>query len=345
MGNKGSKSSVKKFSNKNKNISKIESLDKDYSNVIKKEKENLSKSTNLNKNINKNINEKNKKRKENINIKKSINISYDGCVQKIKYFGKFDSVSIKKIVKSRFFIEESIEKFFFQDEEKDILILNENTPDNITVYLYIQKDLIPKNPTKALKIVEPKKEELLKFHWVLENEDLNHKFKGCIVDKYIYKNINDSVSHPSARSSITFTKGVHFFVIRVGTFESYECLRVVEDYSPCINKEWNYRHKTNIGFSFNFDSCYSHRSYGKPLDIGILIDMEKKRCSFYYYDEKKLVTTGHNYIPPRIIPMTGKIRNDGVKLVAWLKRGNISIERGITILNEGCIPIPDWVKR
>ena len=342
MGNKGSKNSVKKASNKNKNNTSVESISKDNSNVINKEKENLSKSANLNKNIN--INKKKKINNENINTKKIINISYDGCVQKIKYFGKFDAESIKKISKSRFFIEESIEKIFFQDEDNDILVLNENTPDNITVYLYIQKDLIPKNPTKALKILKPKKEEFLKFHWVLENEDLNQEFKGCIVNKYVYKNINDSKSHPQARSSVTFTKGVHFFVVRVGTFESYECLRVVEDYSPCINKQWNYRHNTNIGFTFNLESCYRH-TYGKPLDIGILIDMEKKRCSFYYYNEKKLVTTGHNYIPPRIIPMTGRIRDDGVKLVAWLKRGNISIERGITILNEGCIPIPDWVKR
>ena len=345
MGNKSSKSSAKKSSIKNKNNTKVKSLNKDNSNLINKENENLSKNTSLNKNISKNINlnKKKKIKNENKNTKKTINISYDGCVQKIKYYGNFDAESIKKIVKSRFFIEESIEKIFFQDEENDILILNGNTPDNITVYLYIQKDLIPKNPTKALKILNPKKEELLKFHWVLEDEDLNREFKGCIVDKYIYKNINDSESHPQARSSVTFTKGVHFFVIRVGTFDSYECLRVVEDYSPCVKKEWNYRHNTNIGFSFDIESC--HHTYGKPLDIGILIDMEKKRCSFYYYEEKKLVTTGHNYYPQRIAPLTGKIRDDGVKLVAWLKRGNISIDRGITILNEGCIPIPDWVKR
>jgi hypothetical protein len=327
MGNKSSKSSVKKTSIKNKNNTIVKSLNKDNSNVINKEKENLNKNTNQNKNINK----KNKIKNENKNTQKTINISYDGCIQKIKYFGNFNAESIKKIAKSRFFIEESIEKIFFQDEEYDILILNENTPDNITVYLYIQKDLIPKNPTKALKILKPKKEELLKFHWVLENEDLNREFRGCIVDKYIYRNINDSVSHPQARSSVTFTKGVHFFVVRVGTFESYECLRVVEDNSPCIKKEWNYEHNTNIGFSFNIDSC--HHTYGKPLDIGILIDMEKKRCSFYYYDEKKPIITGHNYYPQRIAPLTGKIKDDGVKLVAWLKRGNTSIDRGITILN------------
>ena len=192
--------------------------------------------------------------------------------------------------------------------------------------------------------MKPKpKEELMKFHWVLENEDENSRFKGCIVDKYIYKNINDSESHPQARCSITFKTGVYFFVIRVGSFGIYECLRVVEDDSPCIKKDWNYKHNTRIGFNFNFGS-YPH-SYGNSLDIGILIDMERKICSFYDYEKKKMITVGHNYCPPEIIPLSGKIRNDGVKLVAWLKRGIISAERGITINNEGCIPIPDWVKK
>jgi len=59
---------------------------------------------------------------------------------------------------------------------------------------------------------------------------------------------------------------------------------------------------------------------------------------------KKMITTGYNCTPLKITPMSGKIRDDGVKIVAWLKRGHISAERGITILNDGCIPIPDWVK-
>ena len=246
---------------------------------------------------------------------------------------------------SKFSIEESIEQIFFKDEDDDILVLNKNTPDNIKVYLFILKDLIPKNPSTALKISEIKNEKsLLKFHWVLENEERNARFKDCIVDKYIYKNINDSESHPQARSSVTFTKGIHFCVIRVGSFHAYECLRVVDDYSPCIKESWNYKHNTIIGFSFNFESyAYSIKDIW-TLDIGILIDMEKKICAFYDYERKKLITYGHIYYPPKIIPMKGKIKSERVKIIAWLKRGTIKKERGMTILNEGCIPIPDWVK-
>ena len=33
-----------------------------------------------------------------------------------------------------------------------------------------------------------------------------------------------------------------------------------------------------------------------------------------------------------------------VKLVAWLKRNVVyGAEEGITILNKGCIPIPNWI--
>ena len=108
------------------------------------------------------------------------------------------------------------------------------------------------------------------------------------------------------------------------------------------NKEWNYKHNTIIGFSCNFHQY--PRQYGKPLDVGILIEMKKKICSFYDYEMKKMITTGHNYSPPKITPISGKIRDNGAKIVAWLKRGHISAERGIAILNDGCIPIPDWIK-
>ena len=63
--------------------------------------------------------------------------------------------------------------------------------------------------------------------------------------------------------------------------------------------------------------------------------MERKKCAFYNYDKKKII---------KHYNMVGKIKSDGVKIVAWLKRGFFGEKAGMTILNEGCIPIPDWVK-
>ena len=42
--------------------------------------------------------------------------------------------------------------------------------------------------------------------------------------------------------------------------------------------------------------------------------------------------------------MMGKIKSDSVKLIAWIKRGAYSDKSGITILNGGCIPVPNWAK-
>ena len=326
MGNKNSKNKSKNKTNKKSKIK-----------IISDEKK-IDKLNQNNNRINQNNNIKENK------TKKSISFIYKESKQVIKYYGKFDIISTIKILKDRFFIEESNEQIFFQDDEGDILILNSNIPDNITVNLYIEKDSIPKDPTKVIKIPKQIKQEtpLLKFHWILENEEENKRFKDAIVNKYIYKNTTLSENHPAARSSITFTTGIHFFVIRVGSFEYYESLKVVDDL-PDIQDPWDFEQKgTSIGFPNNLGLI--HKRYNQSVDVGILIDMENKKGAFYDYDKKQIIYKGDNFIEKSIIPIVGKIKSDGVKLVAWLKTGCYIENQGMTILNEGCIPIPDWVK-
>ena len=284
----GSKSSKPKKNHKNNNLK-----NKSTKETININNEKISQNKVQMHNQNKSQNKKNYNLKEN-NEKKSIFFYHNNTKQTIKYYGKFDPISTKKILKDRFFIEEEIDQIFFQDKDGDILILNSNIPDNITVYLYIQKDLIPKNPSKTLKISNNIKldKSLLKFHWILENEDKNRKYKDAIVNKYIYKNTKYNETHPSARSSVTFTTGIHFFVIRVGSFGDYESLCVVDDYSPDIKEVWGYKHNTLIGFSCSLEIPHK---YGDSVDVGILIDMEKKRCAFYNYEKKEIITIGHNY--------------------------------------------------
>ena len=72
--------------------------------------------------------------------------------------------------------------------------------------------------------------------------------------------------------------------------------------------------------------------------------MEKKICAFYNYEKKEIINRGCNLSPPEYIPIIGKIKSDGVKLYAWLKKSHCGEKEGMTILNEGCIPIPNWVK-
>jgi len=268
---------------------------------------------------------------ENSTNKKCIKFNYNKGLKIINYTGKFQLESVKNILKSYFLIEEPIESIFFTDEDEDILILNSNIPDNLSVNLYIQKDLIPKKPTTALKI--PKninsnnnKSQLLKFYWVMENDKLKNKFSNCIIDKYIYRNINSDQINPSVRSSASFTVGTYFFVIRVGVLGAYESLAIVEDETPDYHNHHEYNQKTFVGYEYMH---YIDGNNGK--DFAIYIDMEKKKCKFYDYEKKKLL-------------LSGRINSDSVKLYAWLKRGCKDLTEGMTILNEGCIPIPDWVK-
>jgi len=133
---------------------------------------------------------------ENKTNEKSIKFYYNKKLKVIKFNWKFDLDSMKIILKSHFLIEESIDNIFFIDKEENILILNSNIPDNLTVNLYIRKDFTPKNPATALKIskniISNNKSQklLLKFQWIMENEKMKKLYGDlCIIDKYIYKHI------------------------------------------------------------------------------------------------------------------------------------------------------------
>ena len=268
------------------NINLTENIIEDY---IKLNSDNKQKTKNeaINTLCNKN-NNKSLKTFENNTNEKSIKFYYNKEVKIIKYRGKFVLESVKKILKTYFLIEESIDNIFFTDEDEDILILNSNIPDNLTVNLYIQKDLIPKNPTTALKIPKninsnnKSQKPLLKFYWILENDKKKKKYSNCIIDKYIYRNINSDQSNPSVSSSASFTIGTYFFVIRVGILGIYQSLAIVEDETPDFHNSYQYKQKTFIGYH------YMHRidkNVGK--DFAIYIDMEKKKCRFYDYEKNK----------------------------------------------------------
>ena len=52
-----------------------------------------------------------------------------------------------------------------------------------------------------------------------------------------------------------------------------------------------------------------NKNYGEAMDIAVLIDMEKKKCRFYNYDKKIIMTEG-------------KIKSDRVKIFGWIKGGD-----------------------
>ena len=115
--------------------------------------------------------------------KKELNIYYKGSKQKIKYYDSINEEQIKKTVKQIFKINEPLEQIFFQDEDGDILILNEHIPSGLSIYIFVEPDSIPKNPSKELKVEN--KPAPIKFHWILEKELLNaDKLPDVIENKY-----------------------------------------------------------------------------------------------------------------------------------------------------------------
>ena len=270
--------------------------------------------------------------------KNEVNIYYKGIKQKIKYYGNFNEKSIKSTVKQVFKINEPLEQIYFQDEDGDILALDEQTPSGISIYIYVEPDAIPKNPSKELKISE-KSENLLKFHWLIENgiEQYGLQNLNVIKDKYTYKTVNGNDIHPGVRSSCSFEKGKYFFVLRKSRLGAYTALAITKD---DINS--SYSRKNSIGI---FDG-YPEESYSTffAKNLGIYIDMENKKCIFYDYDKKTKIKIQYYNSDKVIEGYEAPIFSQKVKLVAWLKRsGCFGAEEGITILNKGCIPIPNWI--
>jgi len=278
--------------------------------------------------------------------KNEINIYYKGIKQKLKYYGKFDINSIKSTVKQIFKINEPIEQVYFQDEDGDIVILNDQTPSGISVHVFVEPNSIPENPSTKLKVPESS-EELLKFHWFIDKEiGQNGRELNVIKDKYIYRTIgNDILS--GVRSSCSFEKGKHFFVLRKSQLHYYTLLAITEDniyplpeykldlYSCCFSRE----------YSMGIFDGYPEENLTFATNLGIYIDMDNKKCIFYDYDKKtrnkiKYYDINKNekegFEAPILCPK--------LKLVAWFKGGLPYLNECITILNEGCIPIPDWVK-
>ena len=269
--------------------------------------------------------------------KNEINIYYKGISQKVKYYGNFNEKSIKSTVKQIFKINESLEQIFFQDEDGDILALDEQTPSGISVYIYVEPDAIPKNPSTELKIPKTST-NLLKFHWILENNieqtgDIN---LNPISNKYIYKTVSGDKIHPGVRSSCSFEKGKYFFVLRKSMLGTYTVL--------AITKDTTYSRKYSIGI---FDGEPSEDNSIFAENLGIYIDMDNKKCIYYDYDkETKIKIIYYNSEGKKEEGFEAPILYQKVKLIAWLKcSGCRGADEGITILNEGCIPIPNWINK
>lgn len=278
-------------------------------------------------------------------MKKTLNVYYKSICQKIKYYGDIDIQNTKELLKNIFNIKENPEQMFFQDEEGDPIIMNKNIPSDLSVYLYVKPDEFPKEPEKALQIDKKVVENFtgLKFHWINDRVgDPNHE-NTVILNKYIYKNkSSNGLSAGNVRSSISFTTGKNFFVIRVSNCPHYSYLKVVDE-------------DKKVQFGNDYDIKYTNIGLGGSLSKEY-IETNKKFCSFYDYDKQQKLACLYNSTLMADVdgktaeinkskgePLEGKILSEKVKLVAWIKNDAVDENKGMTILNEGCIPLPYWL--
>ena len=170
----------------------------------------------------------------------------------------------------------------------------------------------------------------MKFHWILEKSN---------------PTVNDNDEHPSVRSSCTFEKGIHFFVLRKPKLSAYSFTHICEEDKIFNDSADNcFPHAVGFRDSPPDDDNDNFKNFNFTVNLGILFDMEHKRCVFYDYDKKikrKILFMKNNKVERGYEP---PIDFEKAKLSAWLKRDACNIERiGITILNEGCIPLSDWL--
>lgn len=85
-------------------------------------------------------------------MKKTLKVYYKGVCQNIKYYGDIEIDNVKENLRDIFSIKENPNQMYFQDEDGDIIILNKNIPSDLSVYLYVKPDSIPKNTEQALEI-------------------------------------------------------------------------------------------------------------------------------------------------------------------------------------------------
>lgn len=259
--------------------------------------------------------------------KKCINVFYKDVMRKISYFGSFNEKTVKSTIRTLYHIKEPIEQIFFTDENGDIIILEGNgVPNELKVHLYIEFDSIPKNPETELNIAKCNDtSNLLKFHWVFSDKTINsNDWIGVISqNKYTYQAISIDKCNPVVESSVIFTKGKYFFVLRKGVINFYSALCV-------INSDYEYKPHISIYNSTEYIGIKNRDVVGNTQNLGVLIDLVDKKLNFYDYEKKKLLESFDLYY-------------DNVKFVGWLKGKSSYGGNGFTILNEGCIPIPDWI--
>lgn len=141
-------------------------------------------------------------------IIKVIKVYYKGTCQDLSVADNTKEKEIFQIMKRIFRIEENIDQFFLQDSEGRIVILPKKLPNNLSVFLYVRQST--NIPSIKPTIKSPKWKFICTKGTEKQLVDGTH---------YYYINSPDT-SYPTVISSINFSEGKHFSIIKI---DSHGC--------------------------------------------------------------------------------------------------------------------------
>lgn len=205
---------------------------------------------------------------------KVLKVYYKGSCQELSVADGTESDEIFQMMKRIFHIEEDLSDFFFQDSEGRIVILPKKLPKELSLFLYVRQNMVQTVPAPTL----PPKQS---YKWTLKcTEGTENQLEDGI--HYHYINSPDMNKPPYVISSIAFSEGKHYTVIKVDS--AHRCSMLGFGIPGCppeyfANKQGTdchtpeFEHKPFfVMWDYEFDRLTKL--------IGIAIDQDSKTCYF-----------------------------------------------------------------
>lgn len=203
---------------------------------------------------------------------KVLKVYYKGTCQEMSVSNGTSEEAIFKTMKRIFRIKEEIDQFFFQDSEGRILILPQDIPTELSLFLYVRDDF---NKDDTI----PQPSSSLKWKFIC-SKGIESQLKN---DIHLYPfNSPDKNTYPSVISSINFSQGKHFTIIKVDS-HGCGCLGIGIPGFPPEYYNYGYLRKNNTQEAeFVFIREYDTNQLTKMT--GIAIDCDSKICYFVDVD-------------------------------------------------------------
>lgn len=256
-----------------------------------------------------------------------LKIYYKGTCQEMSVADGTDENKIFEQLKRIFRIPEDISDFFFQDSEGRIVVLPQKFPEELSLFLYVRSG------AQDLSNISQTQENQLKWKFVCTPGT-----EEQLTDGIHYHPINnpDPKLLPTVISSIFFSQGKHFTVIKV---DSHGCgwigLGLPGLQPQYFNPSYTYRNECN-GSTFQRTFIQIGESECDQVSkyTGIAIDYTSKICYF-------LKVNTDTFQPVKIIAKVTELPIS-VIIFAGVKNWNCFKPNftGITLIKDS-LPFPD----